>query len=976
MNIRSFALCALMLLIGNVFGSNLVVQCYNGLCSLVDETKQALNIKIAPTALTFRSPTLAAEALYAAQEQINTDDFAAILDHAARNFSHEQFIEFIMQANKENFTALMVASAFNDTVQIALIFKALKAHLAADQDALFKYLNYRSKIFGYNCLTLASDSASLDTVRAITDGALALMTNKENALTFLNTADFENENNPLILLAYDSTSDALEYFVLRVQRYFGKDSKEYDAFINYQDNEGANALYYSYNPHDQIFLENNGARQVKPRSQAVKEANKLGKLLLDNMYRGQLGDMKKIINFAMEQYPAPQKNNLFNEFFNNTVDSSGSTPLLRACGMGNMPYVQLFLATIIKRYGNSTFDMYNLLRNSTNTGKTALFLTIEERHYEIAKLLLDTFREFVLNKYFVYMYLNRKDQLNHFNVLTMSEYNSTGESIFRQMTQLILEAMNHYFPIKSRAFYLYVNSPDSNGYTPLDYTNSPELTKLLQQYGAVEGSLVHGMTQFVEDIMCTITGACKKALEVAFMPRQLMAATQHQIIRMPAQHISRETHADFLAKQLLAAQKKAAPGEFKSTLNRPSRAEFEQFITTKNEQGWNPLMVAIGMSDAQELDAILKAIDRLYGNDYQTIYSILHDTSTKEGYSALLIAAHRGERTVIDLLINFIKKHLAAHPQKFFDIISQSDTENSDFPLELLAWNNASYGLNALVNAAKEVLRRQPALLKNFLNQLDNLGNSSLFYIRNSQDKVFLKNAGAQVIESKNPPVKQALKMNRDIIESLHRGQYATAKATIAQALRDFNGNDDLLTLVFATQDENGWDILAHAIATSNDKALIQYLVETIATAFKNPIARFNALANIDQEGLSNLSLALQRKNYDFARLLINEMQKISTQHDLNPLQFHLYMTFENELTGASPLITIMRNNNGDEQAFAMIKFIVEKMAEIYGRNSRAFATFINATDFDGKRALDYASTDEIGNYLKSYGAQEGITTN
>lgn len=428
--------------------------------------------------------------LYQAQREQRPDRFFSILQQARQQFGSnlDAFMTFLMTRNQFGLTALMMTAVTGDVVQMAAILRILKTTIGNNQKAIFAYLNAREPKAGHTALMFASDVGRLEGIKELVNGAAEMLKgNKKLFLKFLTTPDFLNFNNPLILLAFDSTSRGIHFLVQTAAEFFGEKSPEFEKFINYTDSNGATALEYALATEDRNFLIKHGAIIRKIPSRDVEEARKLGNQLIDILHFGDLAKLKKILYEGEKKYK--NKTTLFLDFIAQR-NSGGWMPLTHAVAQGKMVYTKLIIYTIESMLKKEPTEIYDVLSNVDYTGKTVILIALQREHFDIAQYIIDKAIEYMPTPYYFYDLMITQNERNGFSPIIAAVYRSSDIPTFHNMIKFLLETMAGIFGKESREFYLFINELDLDNYTALDYADTPEIQKLLKSYGAELGSAV------------------------------------------------------------------------------------------------------------------------------------------------------------------------------------------------------------------------------------------------------------------------------------------------------------------------------------------------------------------------------------------------------------------------------------------------------------------------------------------------------
>lgn len=269
--------------------------------------------------------------------------------------------------------------------------------------------------------------------------------------------------------------------VIIAEKVLGKDSEEYEKFINAEDATGATPLAYAYfNIRHRKFLVEHGATIIHKTKKDIEEARQIGLDLIEAIREDRFSSVQRIVSAALEKYKDKPK--LFFEIF--MVRSSGGwDPLMHAVAL-SYDYTAFILHLIERYFENDEESVYAILRNVAQDGRGSLIISILRRNFETSKLLIRKIVDYAPTKFYLYTLMNLRTYVKGFTPLLGAVDFSSYRDEFFEIIKILIETVATPFGKNSRAIDLFVNTHDLDGFPPLAYATSPKITEILLSYGA------------------------------------------------------------------------------------------------------------------------------------------------------------------------------------------------------------------------------------------------------------------------------------------------------------------------------------------------------------------------------------------------------------------------------------------------------------------------------------------------------------
>ncbi|MGE0206794.1 MAG: ankyrin repeat domain-containing protein, partial [Candidatus Babeliales bacterium] len=349
------------------------------------------------------------------------------------------------------------------------------------------------------------------------------------------------------------------------------------------------------------------------------------------------------------------------------------------------------------------------------------------------------------------------------------------------------------------------------------------------------------------------------------------------------------------------------------------------------------------------------------------------------------------ERDALKMLLERASRWFANDPKLYFEYLAKQESLLAWTPLHGAAYGSFSEGIALLITAAKKMFDSRSEEFKAFINLKDNFGRTPLNLCFEIWDRLYIAKHGGiasfvpELEDSYHAILKKDLLkyaaysgFNKELNEVLRHGIQLYSQPSYKRNTRRLQGvlqeaglaydfsRKEFLDFITA-RDEAGWSPLMNAAADGNAEYV--ELILRAANAFYKDDKVWVAfiMNNNDTHGRTVWHIAISRRHLDVVKALIRVQKEIAGNRKKPFLRLATHRT---ELNGFTPLIAAVYESADDNVTFAIIKLLVERAAEVLGKGSREFLSFINRKDYNGYTALSYAVTPRIQKFLKEYGAE------
>jgi ankyrin repeat protein len=392
---------------------------------------------------------------------------------------------------------------------------------------------------------------------------------------------------------------------------------------------------------------------------------------------------------------------------------------------------------------------------------------------------------------------------------------------------------------------------------------------------------------------------------------------------------------------------------------------FEACVTQRDEEDWTPLMHAAAIAREDRVLMILNALEAFYGNDYDSILRILN-AQGPYGKTALYLAVERRHTAVVKVLLSRVGELFKdASKHYYFNFLMQPTHDFDWTPLFIAVYDSASDIIRLLVLNAEKYLGKDSQEFKHFMNEFDDRGKTPIMLSIEPRDRLFLISHGAKDY----PPVKTdplAGKLQYYIDQPQKDKE---VKSILDDAQQRYQHDKRAFLDFITTRDNGGWTPLMNAVGDGSI-GYVRLILESLQSYFKDPADRWwiaSAMNNADNHGRTSFHLAITRRHFEIAKLLIDKEQEFFGN---DPHILFLLFNQHTEFNGFTPLIIAAYISSDDENSYVLIRKMVQRGLDVFGKNTLFMDHFINARDLEHQTAYAYVIDPRTREFMKKAGAQ------
>ncbi len=421
-----------------------------------------------------------------AQNLIDQSEFKSIMNSALQKFKNNKnaFYEFLDVRDGYGCTSLLRAAALTDIDQVIFILEKVEKYYDTQDDGILDVFNFLNAqcLQGHTAFYLLAQNGTREQIDLMLYHVIRLLgSEKKLFLDFLNATAYEDGWTILHWLAFQGSMLNLEAVVIVAERILGKNSEEYESFINAVSLAGRTPYDNTYfNARHRQFLKQYGGitlHEIKPE---IVEARKTGLELIEAIRDDKFNVVQKIIFETQKKYKKTPR--LFLEVMM-TRSPAGWDPLMHAVAL-SYEYTAFLLHIVETFFADDEEAFYSILRNVAQDGRGALIISLLQRKFDISHLIIRTMKNYAPSKYFLYILLNIRTYSKGFTPLLAAVNFSLDKRIFSEIISTLIDTIVGLFGKDSRPVQLFVNTRDLDGYPPLAYATAPDIITLLKSYGA------------------------------------------------------------------------------------------------------------------------------------------------------------------------------------------------------------------------------------------------------------------------------------------------------------------------------------------------------------------------------------------------------------------------------------------------------------------------------------------------------------
>ncbi len=415
-----------------------------------------------------------------------------------------------------------------------------------------------------------------------------------------------------------------------------------------------------------------------------------------------------------------------------------------------------------------------------------------------------------------------------------------------------------------------------------------------------------------------------------------------------------------------ANQSNFQPMQFQAMPNY-SKNTFNVSLNSFDEYGFTPLLRAAALVDIEAIVSILERLEQDYGingNNAQNIFTILN-AQNKQGATAFSLLVENGTNYDVKLMLYHVRRLIGSNKNLFFKFLTPRFYTVQWTPLHWLAREGSSEILKTVILVAQRVLGKGSSLFDEFINAQDVDGLTPLVHTYfNSRHEKLLSEYGGRKLHAIDPVMQEARKLGNDLIEAIREDKFNVARSIIVNAQKKYKDSPKLFLEFLTTRTHDGWDALMHSVALGYEYTA--FLLHVAEQYFKDDkISYYFVLRSVAQDGRGALIIAILRRSFTIANLLIEKIKK----HSPNKYYVYILLNIRTYAKGFTPMLAAVDFSSDKDEFFTLIHNLIDTVAQQFGKNSRAVDIFVNTKDDDGFPPLAYATSPKITTLLTDFGA-------
>lgn len=387
-------------------------------------------------------------------------------------------------------------------------------------------------------------------------------------------------------------------------------------------------------------------------------------------------------------------------------NDDGMTILMVASALFDYKQVITILDEIAKFYGNKKTkedreQIFNFLDTRDPLGNSAFYFSTQNGDYNTIKAFMERVPTLLDDKDLLLKFLNASVYNDKWTSLHWLTYDGAVRPL-----KLVVTTAEKFLGKHSTQYDEFINAQTEDNGTPLSYALTPDVRKFLIDNG---GTILQPL-----------------APEIA------------------------EAHA--LSQQFVEVMHDSAFGKMQKIMFQAEEKykdkpdTFFEFITAKDESGWDMLMHAVGQGRYEYVAFILYSIEKFLHNKTQLIYDALSSVSI-EGQSSLITAILRRSFDIAKLLIEKTKQY-AKNRYLFYMIMNTTVYTKGLTPLLATVFFSSDkdefYDVTQLIlEVIAERFGKYSHTMDLFVNKRNNDGFTALSYASSEKLKKLLIDYGA-----------------------------------------------------------------------------------------------------------------------------------------------------------------------------------------------------------------------------------------
>jgi ankyrin repeat protein len=384
------------------------------------------------------------------------------------------------------------------------------------------------------------------------------------------------------------------------------------------------------------------------------------------------------------------------------ADEDGFTTLMRATTTFDREQTEFLLTTVlnyVKQYPERWRDVYDYINAEDPHKNTAFFFTAQNGDIGCMEVMLTMVPQIIIEPKLLVEFLKTPQPQDGWTPLHWLVFQGALPGV-----KLVVETLKELFGIHSKDYAAVINAQNMDGSTPLVYAGQPEVRIYLKRMGA---QIIHKLPP--------------ETIEAYELGKQLLELM----------HDSEFYKAQLLLYKILK--------KYKHSINL-----FLDFMTSRDEAGWDALMHAAAQGDYKLVALILSLVENYFKEKPRAIYDVF--LLSDEGMSAMMYAIRRRHFEIARMLIEKMTLY-ADNKYQLYMMLNSTTYFNGFTPLIAAVYNSLDKDefydiISLLLNTVAERFGKNSREMDLFINTRDLDGFTALSYATTPRIKELLISYG------------------------------------------------------------------------------------------------------------------------------------------------------------------------------------------------------------------------------------------